>query len=186
MSPTVVPISDVTPVVPPSPETPLPDNISVLPELPEVAIAPSSAPISSEEIMPSIETVAPVLPEDISPPEVETLPTETHTLPTSEVIPVPVAPAESPEPKNTQDNVKDKKEDPKLTQYLHADAVYQEMIRVDNQEKIRLQIAVRYTLLMFAIFLVFAWIVSNRVIMFGFSEFVWLARIRDALFAVMA
>lgn len=39
---------------------------------------------------------------------------------------------------------------------------------------------------MFAIFLVFAWIVSNRVIMFGFSEFMWLARIRDILFAVMA
>lgn len=39
---------------------------------------------------------------------------------------------------------------------------------------------------MFAIFLVFAWIVSNRIIMFGFSEFAWLARIRDGLFAVMA
>jgi hypothetical protein len=64
--------------------------------------------------------------------------------------------------------------------------VYQEMIHEENSEKIRLQLAIRYTLLMFAIFLVFAWIVSNRVIMFGFSEFVWLARIRDFLFAVMS
>lgn len=76
--------------------------------------------------------------------------------------------------------------DPKLSQYLQADKVYQEMIRIESQEKIRLQLAVRYTLLMFAIFLVLAWIVSNRVIMFGFSEFVWLARIRDGLFALMA
>lgn len=60
------------------------------------------------------------------------------------------------------------------------------MIRVQDSEKIRLQLAIRYTLLMFAIFLVFAWIVSNRVIMLGFSEFVWLARIRDLLFAVMS
>lgn len=60
------------------------------------------------------------------------------------------------------------------------------MVREESPEKIRLQLAIRYTLLMFAIFLVFAWIVSNRVIMFGFSEFVWLARIRDLLFAVMA
>lgn len=76
--------------------------------------------------------------------------------------------------------------DPKLAQYLQADTVYQDMIRVENIEHIRLQLAIRYTLLMFAIFLVFAWIVSNRVIMFGFSEFLWLARIRDGLFAVMA
>lgn len=60
------------------------------------------------------------------------------------------------------------------------------MIHEESPEKIRLQLALRYTLLMFAIFLVFAWIVSNRVIMFGFSEFVWLARIRDFLFAVMS
>lgn len=76
--------------------------------------------------------------------------------------------------------------DSKLDDYLQADSVYQAMIRIESQEKIRLQLAIRYTLLMFAIFLVLAWIVSNRVIMFGFSEFVWLARIRDGLFAVMA
>ena len=44
--------------------------------------------------------------------------------------------------------------------------VYQQMIRVEDTEKIRLRLAVRYTLLMFAIFLALAWIVSNRIIMF--------------------
>lgn len=81
---------------------------------------------------------------------------------------------------------KEKSSDSKLSQYLQVDRIYQEMLREENQEKIRLQLAIRYTLVMFAIFLVFAWIVSNRVIMFGFSEFMWLARIRDMLFAVMA
>lgn len=56
--------------------------------------------------------------------------------------------------------------DSKLKQYLQADTVYQQMIRVEDTEKIRLQLAIRYTLLMFAIFLVLAWIVSNRIIMF--------------------
>ena len=79
-----------------------------------------------------------------------------------------------------------KEPDTKLAQYLQADGVYQDMMRMEGQEKIRLQLAIRYTFVMFAIFLVFAWIVSNRIIMFGFSEFVWLARIRDGLFAFMA
>lgn len=81
---------------------------------------------------------------------------------------------------------KEQSSDSKLSQYLQVDRIYQEMLRLEDQEKIRLQLAIRYTLVMFAIFLVFAWIVSNRVIMFGFSEFMWLARIRDLLFAVMA
>lgn len=81
---------------------------------------------------------------------------------------------------------KEQSSDSKLAQYLQVDRIYQEMLRLEDQEKIRLQLAIRYTLVMFAIFLVFAWIVNNRVIMFGFSEFMWLARIRDLLFAVMA
>lgn len=100
-----------------------------------------------------------------------------------------MAPKEQPQPETVAEKVSEpvkKEENPKLDLYMRADHVYQEMLRIENQEKIRLQLAIRYTLLMFAIFLVFAWIVSNRVIMFGFSEFVWLARIRDALFAVMA
>ena len=49
-----------------------------------------------------------------------------------------------------------------------------------------MRLSLRYILLMFGLFIVFAWIVNNRVIMVGFSDFVWLARIRDALFALMA
>ncbi len=60
------------------------------------------------------------------------------------------------------------------------------MIRTVDINTIRSRLAMRYLFLMFAIFLVLAWIVNNRVIMFGFSEFQWLARIRDVLFAVMA
>jgi len=89
-------------------------------------------------------------------------------------------------PSSGDEKQENKDLDPKLAQYLHADRVYQSMIHVEDHEKIRLRVAVRYMLLMFAIFLVFAWIVSNRVIMFGFSEFVWLARVRDMLFAIMA
>lgn len=179
-------------------EASVPENISVLSDdasssLPEVEISLPTTPTLPEEIVPIPETV-PVISEDLSLPEIGTSPTETlipeapspetkteSISPTvSEIVPV----SELPSEKSVTDQAV--KEDPKLAQYLRADSVYQEMIRVDDQEKIRLQIAVRYTLLMFAIFLVFAWIVSNRVIMFGFSEFVWLARIRDALFAVMA
>ena len=60
------------------------------------------------------------------------------------------------------------------------------MLHVVDPEKIRLQLAIRYVILLFAIFLVVAWIVNNRVIMFGFSEFEWLARLRDGLFGVIA
>lgn len=76
-------------------------------------------------------------------------------------------------------------EDEKLAQYLPLDPVYQALLRTEEQQKIRFSLAIKYTLLVFAFFLVFAWIVSNRVIMFGFSEFVWLARVRDVLFGIM-
>jgi hypothetical protein len=74
----------------------------------------------------------------------------------------------------------------KLRRYMEQDTIYQSMLRTVDAEKIRLKLALRYTLMMFAIFLVIAWIVSNRVIMFGFSEFQILARIRDALFGILA
>lgn len=130
----------------------------------------------------------------IPPPETSDIPdvslsevkTESISSPVSEIVPTPTVLPESPESKNNNEEPKTETEDPKMAHYLRADAVYQEMLKVEDQEKIRLRLAVRYTLLMFAIFLVFAWIVSNRVIMLGFSEFVWLARIRDALFAIMA
>lgn len=60
------------------------------------------------------------------------------------------------------------------------------MLKITDGEKIRVRLAIRYALLVFAFFLVFAWIVNNRVIMFGLTEFVWLARIRDGLFAIMS
>ena len=76
--------------------------------------------------------------------------------------------------------------DERFETFTHDDPVYQDMMRTVDREQIRLRLSVRYTLLMFGIFLAFAWIVNNRIIMFEFSEFVWLARIRDGLFGVMA
>lgn len=144
-------------------------------------------------LLPEIEE--PTLPEISSPPAETETPTPVDTVVPSEDldrdIPLriitPTAPAETLE-ENSSPTKTEKKptDDSKLAQYLQVDKVYQEMIHEESPEKIRLQLALRYTLLMFAIFLVFAWIVSNRVIMFGFSEFVWLARIRDFLFAVMS
>ena len=154
--------------------------------------APVSAPsilnsISENDVLPEVETVKEMVPSEIPTPLPASSPESPAVAPKMEST--PLAPSETLEVKNPAEKSPqspEKQQDSKLAQYLRADHVYQEMLRIDNQEKIRLQLAIRYTLLMFAIFLVFAWIVSNRVIMFGFSEFVWLARIRDALFAVMA
>ena len=79
-----------------------------------------------------------------------------------------------------------KNTDARLESFIKDDPIYQQMLRTVDAQRLRLSLAVRYALLMFGIFLVFAWIVNNRVIMFGFSEFVWLARIRDGLFGLMA
>lgn len=186
------------------PTTPIPDaSASVAEIIPTTPVSEPlfTTPTSVAETTPATptplpEVEAPTLPE-ISPPpaEIET-PTSVDTVVPAEDldrdIPLriitPTAPAETLEEKNISSTEAEKKptDDSKLAQYLQADQVYHAMIREENPEKIRLQLALRYTLLMFAIFLVFAWIVSNRVIMFGFSEFVWLARIRDFLFAVMS
>lgn len=182
------------------PEVEMPETtpLPTLPEtqtLPEVqmppTVPPQVAPIIPEStvISPPIQAVSNVSPiekkQDVVAPVVPIAP----VVPLEKNIdaPVPAEKVETPDtPPAEPQKVIPKEEDPKLAQYLRADHVYQEMLRIESQEKIRLHLAIRYTLLMFAIFLVFAWIVSNRVIMFGFSEFVWLARIRDALFAVMA
>ncbi len=176
------------------PEVEMPEisPVAVLPEVPMPLVeAPQTVPVIPENtvISPPIEAVSDVSPaekkQDVAAPVVPTAP----VVPLEKNIdaPVPAEKVETPDtPPAEPQKVIPKEEDPKLTQYLRADHVYQEMLRIESQEKIRLHLAIRYTLLMFAIFLVFAWIVSNRVIMFGFSEFVWLARIRDALFAVMA
>lgn len=162
------------------PEVQMPPTVppQVPPIIPESTVI--SSPIEAVSDMSPVEkkqdVVAPVVP--VSP----VVPLEKNID-----APVPAEKVETPDtPPAEPQKVTPKEEDPKLAQYLRADHVYQEMLRIESQEKIRLHLAIRYTLLMFAIFLVFAWIVSNRVIMFGFSEFVWLARIRDALFAVMA
>lgn len=54
----------------------------------------------------------------------------------------------------------------KIQQFMAADPVYQGMIRITDPETIRLRLATRYLIMMFAIFLVVAWIVNNRIIMF--------------------
>jgi len=59
------------------------------------------------------------------------------------------------------------------------------MIRSEDIKNIQLQLSMRYMLLMLAIFVVIAWVVNNRVIMFGFSDFPLLARSRDALFVIL-
>ncbi|MCB9807012.1 hypothetical protein H6768_03945 [Candidatus Peribacteria bacterium] len=153
----------------------------------------TQVPSSSDPLIHAIETLIPVPP---TPPE-----QENKTITELDVSPVPALPEShqensSPEQVEKSDastgalslphDSHQEESDPHLSQYLHADTIYQQMMKIESHEKIRLHLAIKYTLLMFAIFLVFAWIVSNRVIMFGFSEFVWLARIRDGLFALMA
>jgi hypothetical protein len=158
---------------------PIPEHPSPAPEIiPEVTLSEISTPPAQvpipEVTSPEEDWERDIPPHIITPPAV---PETANTLPSEQV-----------EQTDTGTWVADKAPtpDPRLVQYLQADRVYQDMLREQNSEKIRLQLAIRYTLLMFAIFLVFAWIVSNRVIMLGFSEFVWLARIRDLLFAVMS
>lgn len=87
---------------------------------------------------------------------------------------------------NTSSSTLPSPTDPQLDLYLQQDPIYQNMLRTLDLQRIRMKLSLRYILLMFALFVVFAWIVNNRVIMVGFSDFVWLARIRDALFALMS
>ncbi len=75
--------------------------------------------------------------------------------------------------------------DERFARLLAEDSVYQSMIRSQDVKNIRLQISMRYMLLMLAIFIVIAWVVNNRVIMFWFYDFPVLSRIRDALFGVL-
>lgn len=173
----------------PLPEVPVLDKKEV-----PVAVPSVLSSIAENDTLPEVEALQF---SEVEPIEENSLSDISKTLPVSspetpvvtpkvESVLTPPETLEIKKPSEESQKLPEKQEDPKLAQYLRADHVYQEMLRIESQEKIRLHLAIRYTLLMFAIFLVFAWIVSNRVIMFGFSEFVWLARIRDALFAVMA
>lgn len=75
--------------------------------------------------------------------------------------------------------------DERFSRLLAEDSIYQSMIRNQDIKNIRLQLSMRYMLLMLAIFVVMAWVVNNRVIMFWFYDFPLLSRIRDALFGVL-
>lgn len=75
--------------------------------------------------------------------------------------------------------------DERFSRLLKQDNVYHSMIRSEDIKNIQLQLSMRYMLLLLAIFVVIAWIVNNRVIMFGFSDFPLLARTRDGLFALL-
>ncbi len=59
------------------------------------------------------------------------------------------------------------------------------MLRSEDIRHIQFQLSMRYMLLMLAIFVVIAWVVNNRVIMFSFSDIPLLSRARDALFALL-
>ncbi len=75
--------------------------------------------------------------------------------------------------------------DEKFDRLLKQDSAYHSMVRSEDIQNTQLQLSMRYMLLMLAIFVVIAWVVNNRVIMFGFSDFPLLARTRDALFAIL-
>ncbi len=145
--------------------------------------------ISDAESLTPPETVTPPVSTNVSPEE-GTSPTPTETP----VVTPPVQSNTTTDTTNTPNAspVVDKKNPPvkssdaRLESFIKDDPIYQQMLRTVDAQRLRLSLAVRYALLMFGIFLVFAWIVNNRVIMFGFSEFVWLARIRDGLFGLMA
>lgn len=162
----IQPVAVPEPIVTSEPVS-VPEQI-VVPE-PVSVVAPESSPTIPEGPIPAAVRVSEVMatsaPQKI---EVPVAPPESAVTPVSSV------------PKN------DHSDGEKLRRYMEQDVIYQSMLRITNAEQIRFRLALRYLLVMFAIFLVVAWIVNNRVIMFGFSEFQWLTRIRDALFGIIA
>lgn len=166
---------------PASPVVPVPDSLlHMISDAEAVAaseVVTPIVPVSATIESPVLE-IQPIIPETPAvtavPPTVETVVADIPSQPDVPVAPTQPAPAPV---KNT---------DPRLEGFIKDDPIYQEMLRTVDAQRVRLSLALRYALLMFGIFLVFAWIVNNRVIMFGFSEFVWLARIRDGLFGLMA
>jgi len=75
--------------------------------------------------------------------------------------------------------------DNRFAQLLKEDTTYHSMLRSEDIRHIQFQLSMRYMLLMLAIFVVIAWVVNNRVIMFSFSDIPLLSRARDALFALL-
>lgn len=178
------------------------------PVVPEVAANDVSGAISEgifstiQSSTPSIPTITPSIPSIPSIPTVSTIvpeiPVDTTPLApaasrVSEVMAASLPSIEVPEivasetiTPVTPPTIDHSEEGRKLREYMEQDVIYQSMLRITDPEKIRLRLAMRYLIMMFAIFLVVAWVVNNRIIMFGFSEFQWLARIRDGLFGLLA
>jgi hypothetical protein len=182
--------STVSPITVPIP-TPPP---SVPVQTVEISGSTSQSVLSAMQESSIVVPVAPIIP--VGAPVVQNMVADLLVSPISEVpSSTIVSSLESPlsqsggsvlsqaTPVLSEDEENDEK---KMQRYMEEDIIYQSMLRVVDNERIRLRLAIRYTIVMFAVFLVAAWIVNNRVIMFGFSEFQWLARIRDGLFGLIA
>lgn len=179
-----------------TPSTPLVPPVVPASDIPSASVSSSVSGIfASQSDAPSASEVVP--PQPVAPPakEVPISPAATRVsevmaaTPTNppETINPPVPVSSAPivsAPVDHHEN--DDSEDQKLQRYMEQDLIYQSMLRVTNADQIRFRLAVRYMLVLFAIFLVIAWIVNNRIIMLGFAEFQWLSRIRDALFGLIA
>lgn len=163
-------------------------------------VLPNSAD-SMASILGSLATTPPPTLTSLAPPvSTESTPKEEPKMPsmapvmekvtesvTTPKVPEVITPPSEPEPViSTKPLEQNPTDDPRLKHYLEEDVIYTSMLRIIDADRIRLRLAIRYMILMFAIFLVIVWIVNNRIIMFGFSEFQWLARIRDSLFGVIA
>ena len=139
----------------------IPENTSKITEIPVVVKLVESI---------AVPAVAPVVPNDFSTPET-TISESIQPSVSSDALP------EAPETLLLTDE--------RFASLLKQDDTYHSMIRSEDIKNIQLQLSMRYMLLMLAIFVVIAWVVNNRVIMFGFSDFPLLARTRDALFAIL-
>lgn len=164
----------------PSSPSPAPIQTAVVSE-PVVVSEKVSVPEPVSVVAPAS---SPTIPESPIPAAVRV--SEVMATSAPQKIEVPVAPPESAVTSVSSVPKNDHSDGEKLRRYMEQDVIYQSMLRITNAEQIRFRLALRYLLVMFAIFLVVAWIVNNRVIMFGFSEFQWLTRIRDALFGIIA
>ena len=143
---------------------------------------PPKIPSADLGTWPSIDTKKEVeTPLSVPEKKTETI----STPPVPEILPSSEPPS-TPSPPAVPSRVQTPEEDARLKHYLEEDTIYRSMLKVIDADRIRLHLAIRYMILMFAIFLVIVWVVNNRIIMFGFSEFQWLARIRDWLFGVIA
>lgn len=143
---------------------------------------PPKIPSADLVTWPSIDTKKEVeTPLSVPEKKTETI----STPPVPEILPYS-EPSSTLSPPAAPSRVQTPGEDARLKHYLEEDTIYRSMLKVIDADRIRLHLAIRYMILMFAIFLVIVWVVNNRIIMFGFSEFQWLARIRDWLFGVIA